>query len=84
MDDPDCDSTWEDESEEDGEDDQADDASDEDTGDDDGDAEETRPSPFQVRHRRAGGRRQAVIARPRPLAPSREPGGPRPGRTQRW
>ncbi|XP_050999912.1 opioid growth factor receptor isoform X3 [Acomys russatus] len=49
MDDPDCDSTWEDESEEDGEDGQADDASDEDTGDDDGDAEETRPGPFQSR-----------------------------------
>ncbi|XP_055452193.1 opioid growth factor receptor [Psammomys obesus] len=49
MDDPDCDSTWEDESEEDGEDGQADDTSDEDTGDDDGDAEETRPGPFQSR-----------------------------------
>nr|Q9QXY4.1 RecName: Full=Opioid growth factor receptor; Short=OGFr; AltName: Full=Zeta-type opioid receptor [Rattus norvegicus]AAF25002.1 opioid growth factor receptor [Rattus norvegicus] len=49
MDDPDCDSTWEEESEEDGEDGQADDTTDEDTGDDDGDAEEARPSLFQSR-----------------------------------
>lgn len=56
MDDPDCDSTWEEESEEDGEDGQADDTTDEDTGDDDGDAEEARPSLFQVRRRRTGGR----------------------------
>ncbi|CAH6776657.1 opioid growth factor receptor [Phodopus roborovskii] len=49
MDDPDCDSTWEDESEEDGEDGQADDTGDEDTGDEDGDAEETRPGVFQSR-----------------------------------
>ena len=49
MDDPECDSTWEDESEEDGEDGQADDTTDEDTGDDDGDAEEARPSLFQSR-----------------------------------
>lgn len=48
MDDPDCDSTWEDESEEDGEDGQADDTGDADTGDEDGDAEETRPGVFQV------------------------------------
>nr|XP_048297259.1 opioid growth factor receptor isoform X2 [Myodes glareolus] len=47
MDDPDCDSTWEDESEEDGEDGQADDTGDADTGDEDGDAEETRPGVFQ-------------------------------------
>lgn len=56
MDDPDCDSTWEDESEEDGEDGQADDTTDEDTGDDDGDAEEARPGLFQVRRGRRGGR----------------------------
>lgn len=49
MDDLDCDSTWEDESEEDGEDGQADDTGDEDTGDEDGDAEETRPGVFQSR-----------------------------------
>ncbi|EGW11059.1 Opioid growth factor receptor [Cricetulus griseus] len=49
MDYPDCDSTWEDESEEDGEDGQADDTGDEDTGDEDGDAEETRPGVFQSR-----------------------------------
>lgn len=53
MDDPDCDSTWEDESEEDGEDGQADDTGDADTGDEDGDAEETRPGVFQVQE---GGR----------------------------
>ncbi|CAO2577325.1 Opioid growth factor receptor [Lemmus lemmus] len=47
MDDPNCDSTWEDESEEDGEDGQADDTGDADTGDEDGDAEETRPGVFQ-------------------------------------
>lgn len=56
MDDPDCDSTWEDESEEDGEDGQADDTTDEDSGDDDGDAEEARPGLFQVRRGRTGGR----------------------------
>lgn len=55
MDDRDCDSTWEDESEEDGEDGPADDTGDEDTGDEDGDAEETRPSAFQVRRGRAEG-----------------------------
>ncbi|XP_038186119.1 opioid growth factor receptor [Arvicola amphibius] len=47
MDDPNCDSTWEDESEEDGEDSQADDTGDADTGDEEGDAEETRPGVFQ-------------------------------------
>ncbi|XP_050008942.1 opioid growth factor receptor isoform X12 [Alexandromys fortis] len=47
MDDLNCDSTWEDESEEDGEDGQEDDTGDADTGDEDDDAEETRPGVFQ-------------------------------------
>ncbi|XP_075819440.1 opioid growth factor receptor [Microtus pennsylvanicus] len=47
MDDLNCDSTWEDESEEDGEDGQADDTGDADTGDEDDNAEETRPGVFQ-------------------------------------
>lgn len=82
MDDLDCDSTWEDESEEDGEDGQADDTGDEDTGDEDGDAEETRPGVFQVQDGgRATERHQAVGAWPRPL--SRGGAGPRPCRTER-
>lgn len=66
MDDLDCDSTWEDESEEDGEDGQADDTTDEDTGDDDGDAEEARPGLFQVRSRRTGGRQDNARPGSRP------------------
>ncbi|MEJ1288868.1 opioid growth factor receptor [Cricetulus griseus] len=49
MDDQDCDSTWEDESEEDRKDGQADDKGEEDTGDEDGNAEETRLGVFQSR-----------------------------------
>lgn len=64
MDDPNCDSTWEDESEEDGEDGQADDTGDADTGDEDGDAEETRPGVFQVQEggRATPGRQRLALA----------------------
>lgn len=84
MDYPDCDSTWEDESEEDGEDGQADDTGDEDTGDEDGDAEETRPGVFQVQEGgRATQRHQAVSVSVRPWPLSRGGAGPRPCRTER-
>lgn len=69
MDDLNCDSTWEDESEEDGEDGQADDTGDADTGDEDDDVEETRPGVFQVqeggRAAAPGRQRLALAAVPR-------------------